>query len=120
MNNEPFDPLKTTAAKIAKSTFDVALEVGIKVVQGYAPFLAWPVIKEVFSFVVIGFFGIVWKSIEDGASGIIIDLRVNKESDDYKAAVDRLSRGILTGQSQEEIKKYEDQFKNALRKLINL
>lgn len=119
-NNEPFDPKKTVAAKLAKSTFQVAVEAYIKVIQGYAPFLALPVIGQIFTFAVVQFANGLFTFLADGASGIIIDLRVDKESYDYKKAVANLEQVIVAQKSEETVKKYDDQFKETLRKLINL
>ena len=119
-NNEPFDPLKTTASKVAKSTFQIAVEAYVKYIQTAAPFLALPVIGQIFSFSVIAFANGLFGWIANGTSGIIIDLKVDKESYDYKKAVDSLQQVIAAKKSAETIKKYDDQFKETLRKLINL
>ena len=118
-NNEPFDPQNTLAMKIAESTFKIAVEAYTKVIQGYIPVLALPVISQMFSFLVSTFSNGLFTFISNGASGIIIDLKVNKESSDYKKAVSALQIAIIN-QSPEEIKKHDDEFKETLRKLINL
>lgn len=118
-NNKPFDPKDTLAARLAKSTFQIAVEAYIKVIQGYAPFLALPVIAQIFTFAVVQFSNGLFTFLADGASGIIIDLRVDKENSDYKKSVSKLEEAIKT-QSPEEIKKQDEQFKETLRKLINL
>jgi len=119
-NNEPFDPKKTIAAKLAKSTFTVAVEAYIKVLQGAAPFLAVPVVSQIFTFAVVQLANGLFAFLADGTAGIIIDLRVDKESYDYKKAVANLEQVIVAQKSAEQVKKYDEEFKAALRKLINL
>lgn len=115
-----FDPIKTEAAAIARATFDVVVQAAIKIAQSYVPILAAPVISQVFTFLVTQFMGLIYKESEKGASFIIIDLRVNKESRDYKDAVIDLKKAIAVGKTKEEMDAEIKKFKDRLRDLISL
>lgn len=114
-----FDPKQTLAAKISKTTFEVTVQAAIKIAQGYVPFLAVPVVKEVFEFLVTKFMDILYKAAEQEASFLIIDIRVDKQSTEYVTAVSNLKTAI-DAKDETKIKEANDEFKKKLRNLIRL
>lgn len=116
----PFDPLKTIEAKVSHSIFDIAIEAAIKAAIAYVPFLGVPIIKQLFTFCVEKFASLLYTQTELAVSFIVVDLKVNKQSDEYREAVSQLSLAIATQKSPEEIERAREEFKARLRTLINL
>jgi len=116
----PFDPLKTIEAKVSHSIFDVAIEAAIKAAIVYVPVLGAPIIKQLFTFCVEKFASLLYTQTELAVSFIVVDLKVNKQSEEYRAAVSELSTAIVEQKSPEEIERAREEFKTRLRTLINL
>lgn len=114
-----FDPKQTVGAAVARATFDVAIQAAIKVAQGYVPILAVTPLKQLFEFTVTKFFDILYIQSEQGASALIIDIKVDREDKAYKEAVASLKDALQT-KSIEEIAIEKQKFKDRLRALISL
>ena len=120
MSDPIYDPKSTAGAAIARATFDVAVQSAITICKTYVPALALPVVSQLFSFAVEKFMDVLYKALEESASFLIIDLKVDKENQNYKDAVLALANAVNTGKSKEEIENEKKKFKDALRNLVSL
>ncbi len=112
-------PVSPEAEAIARSTFDVTIQAAIKLAQSYVPFLAAPVIKQFFEFFVRKFMDLLFNASMLQAGNVIIDIKVNRESKEYKDAVISLKEAIRT-KTKEEIEIEKENFRNRLRSLISI
>jgi len=112
-------PVSPEAEAIARSTFDVTIEAAIKLAQSYVPFLAAPVIKQLFEFCVKKFMDLIFNASMVQAGNVIIDIKVNREASEYKEAVVSLKEAIRT-KTKEEIEIEKEKFREKLRALISL
>lgn len=114
-----YDPKKTLGAAVARTTFDLVVESAILVAEGYVPILATTPLKQVFEFCVRKFMALIYVESENATSMLVIDIKVNRESKEYKEAVSSLETAI-SHKTKEEIEVERQKFKEKLRSLISL
>ena len=118
--NSIYDPQQTVAAQVAKSTYDVTIQAVIQIVKTYLPFLRTPVISQIVDFVITKFMNLLYKEGQKNAALLIIDLNVDKQSEEYKQASSDLANAINSGKTKDEIEAERQKFKDRLRDLINM
>lgn len=100
-------------------TFDVGLRAGFTAVYAYVPFLAYPVIKQVFEYCITKFFDIVYKELSLGVLTLVIDFKTEAEQAAYeKATVELKAQLQKAEQNVEELKAAQEEFKKKLADLI--
>jgi len=119
-NDSIYDPTTTVGAQIARTSFDVSIEAAIKLCQSYVPALAAPVISQIFVFFVKKFMSVLYEAIEKEAAFLVIDIKVDRQSNRYISAVQGLKVALESNRSKEEVEHEKEKFKEALRNLISL
>ena len=118
-NGPVFDPKQTVAAAISRSVFELAVDSAISAAVVAVPFLATPVVNQIFAFLVRSFMNLFYANVEESVSFAVIDARVNIEDINYKDSVSKLEIAVA-GRDAVEIENARQEFKSHLRSLISL
>jgi len=101
--------------------FDKVLAAAIKSIQAAIPFFNLPVIKIVFEFVIKKIAKVLYEHLSQYVVFTLIDMRVSRERDEYKAALEDLKTvSAKPAVTKEEKDAAEEKFSNALGALIAL
>lgn len=100
--------------------FDVALNTVIDKILVAVPWLGWPVIKQVFLFVLHKLVSLLYAEIEQGVALALIDQRVTAEKDAYIKAVEALKKELSKAAEGEEVEKAKEEYRRRLRDLIRI
>jgi len=116
----PDTPLSGTSPNYDKAEnairsllFDVAFDRVLTRILSAVPWLGYPVIKQLFSFLARKLLVLVYNEAEEGLALLVIQIRVRAEKTAYDAAVLKLKQGDMSDAAQEE-------FRRRLRDLIRI
>ena len=116
------EPITNPAIKVADDIQSILYDVVLVGVEAAAkaevPFLALPVISQVFDFFVGQIGSLIYKQLELYVAFEIIDLQVAHEASNYKNAVDDLHKAHESGDT-DAINKARANFKSTLGNLIH-
>lgn len=84
------------------------------------PFLGWPVINQIFTKLVYKLASMFIKEVETLAIFMKIDFKVNGQRERYEEATDQLREVLKTPNTNEDVQRAKDEYKNKLRDLIML
>lgn len=100
--------------------FDVALSTVVDKLLLAVPWLGWPVIKQVFLFVLNKIVSLLYAEIEQGVALALIDQRVTAEKDAYIRAVEALKQELTKPNGEAEVEKAKEEYRRRLRDLIRI
>lgn len=111
--------MNETTPQIARAIYDVAIEAVIQYSLATSPWLNLPVVRFLFTFIVTRVAGLIYDRIETGTELIIIGVKVENQSKQYKDAVAEFQQA-LESKKPEEVSVAKQNLKDALRDLINI
>lgn len=97
--------------------FDTILDIVIKKIIAKVPFLGWPVINPVFTFIMGQIANLIYKELSLSVKFILIDLKTSQQVVVYEKSVTELKAKIET-KNEAEIEKAKAEFKKNLSALI--
>lgn len=103
--------------------FEVVLKAAISRVVAAVPFLAWPIINPVFSFIVVKFVEIFYDELSKSVAFQVINFQTEEQRKAYSDAVTQLQAAIekpKEEQNAEDIEKAKAELKARLKDLISL
>lgn len=113
------NPALQTADSIIKFIiFDVVVNAAVAAAQAEVPFLALPIVRNLFSFLVGKVAGLIYTELETNVSFAIIDHQTQAEAAEYEKSKAALYAAHLKGE-QDAIEKAKADFRASLGKLIH-
>jgi hypothetical protein len=114
----PQNEAANTANRIIRSlVFDVALKSAKAALIVEAPWIAWPVVSQLFDFVMNALGERFYIAIAEHSTFLIIDLQTEAKRRQYDAAVEELGRVLPEGDIH-AIEAAKQKFKHTLRRLV--
>jgi len=110
--------IQTVDSIIQAAIFDVALNALKTYLYAQMPWLAYPVIKQVFGAFLNWIAGYIYTYLTQVANFTVIDLQTDQEKASYDAAVTQLQDAQSSGDPN-ALQKAKDQFKSTLGNLIH-
>lgn len=96
-------------------------DLGVKMVMTYliaqVPFLGYPLIRQIVTWVVTYVAGILYKYLDQFVVFSIIDFQTQSQAQDYLASVNKLQSAITSGDAN-AIEKAKSDFKTKLNTLV--
>lgn len=110
-----------TDKQVRDLIFQTVLAAAIQAIEAAIPFFRLPVISTIFSFVVTKIATVLYEELSKSVAFALIDMRVGRERDEYKAAVAEIKQVAASPTATpEERNAAEEKFKRTLGALIRL
>jgi len=106
-------------ASIRALVFDVVLKRAIEAAVKSVPFLGWPVVNQVVTYIVKKILVELYEELSRFVSFTLIDWKTKQQQQDYEEAVAKY-KAAQESANAEQVKQAQETFKSTLRDLIRL